>query len=76
MIIESVKKAEESSEIVFRLYETSNQRGNVELTFAQPIKGIWETNMLEKEKQPLKHKKNMVTFDIKPHEIKTFMVKF
>ena len=76
VIIESVKKAEDGNEIVFRLYETCNQRGEVEITFAHPIKGIWESNMLEKDKKPVKHKKNVAIYNIKPYEIKTLMVKF
>jgi len=75
VIIESVKKAEDSDEIVVRLYETSNQRGDVQISFAGAIKGVWESNMLEKEKQPLKHEKHVVTIDIRPYEIKTLMVK-
>jgi len=34
-----------------------------------------ESNMLEKDKQPLKHEKHTLTIDITPYEIKTLMVK-
>jgi alpha-mannosidase len=76
VIIESVKKAEDSDDIVVRLYESSAQRGDVQIIFSGVIKAVWESNMLEKEKQPLKHEKHTVTFPVKPYEIKTLMVKF
>jgi alpha-mannosidase len=76
VIIESVKKAEDTDEIVLRLYENANRRGEIELTFAHPLKGIWECNMLEKDRQVLKFKSNQVIVNVLPYEIKTLLVKF
>ena len=76
VIIETVKRAEDSDVLVVRLYETANRRGSFELKFAFPIVSAVETNLLEEETGPVEIGGNGQSIQgfIKPFEIKTFLV--
>ncbi len=76
VIVETVKKSEDSESVVIRAYEMYNQRGTVQFTFAHPLKNIWECNMLEKDKKRIDFTGNRVTVNFKPYEIKTLMIEF
>jgi len=79
VVIDTIKKAEDSDDIIVRLYEAYGQRGNVNLTFiSQPLK-VSECNLMEEEcsNQALsKTDKKGISLYIKPYEIRTFKVKF
>jgi len=75
VIIEVVKKAEDSDDIIIRLYECYNRRSSVHLTFGAGITHVWECDMMEKNLQELEHGSHSFNFDIKPYEIKTFKLK-
>src|SRR5260221_194460 len=53
VIIETVKGAEDGRGIVVRLYETMRFRSDVALVSSFPIAKAWETNLMEKDEQPL-----------------------
>lgn len=72
VIIEVVKKAEDSEDIIIRLYECYNRRTTVCLTFGAKISGVWECNLMESNLHELEHRGNSFEFNIKPFEIKTF----
>jgi len=73
--IEAVKKAEDSREVIIRVYECFNQRGNATLTMAKSIKAAYECDLMENAENELEADGNMLSFKIKPFEIKTFMIK-
>lgn len=75
VIIEVVKNAEDSDDIIIRLYECYNRRSSVNLTVGTNICGIWECDLMENNMHELEHGKNSFNFNIKPFEIKTFKLK-
>ena len=76
VIIETVKKAEDGKGIVVRIYEAFNQLGEVELEFGCQLKNVIECNLLEEPETSVDFIGNKFRFDIKPFEIKTFIIKF
>lgn len=76
VIIDTIKKAEDSNDIIVRLYEAYGQRGNVTLTFMSQPQNVWECNLMEGEDHSLDVEENKVSIYIRPFEIRTFKVKF
>ena len=74
VIIEVVKKAEDSNALIIRLYEYFGARGTVDLSFGFKVKEVYETDMLENKKRKLNLIGSKVSFLIKPYEIKTFLL--
>ncbi len=75
VVIDTVKKAEDSDDIVVRMYECYNRRSNVEVTFFMELSEVIECNLMEKPLTTVPVQGNTFTFEIKPYEIKTFMLK-
>lgn len=76
VILETIKKAEDSQDLILRLYECYNQRGKVKVELWKEPQNIFECNLLEEEKKEVKFSGNEFNFYTTPYEIKTFMVKF
>jgi alpha-mannosidase len=76
VIIEVVKKAEDTDHTIIRMYECYNRRTKATLTFFKDLKEARECNLMEKDTEDINIDGNSITFDIKPYEIKTFKVKF
>lgn len=75
VIIEAVKKAEDSDDIIIRLYECYNRRTTVRLTFGSKILDAWECDLMENNQLRLEHNGNSLEFVIKPYEIKTIKLR-
>ncbi|HHY83654.1 MAG TPA: alpha-mannosidase [Clostridiales bacterium] len=75
VIIDTVKKAEDSDHIVVRMYEFCNRRTKAEFTFFRELESVTECNLMEKPLNDVPVQGNSFTFNIKPYEIKTFMLK-
>lgn len=75
VIVEVVKKAEDSSHIIVRLYECFNRRANVNLTFFKNLLEVTECDLMENDIEDLPVNGNTFEFTIKPFEIKTFKLK-
>ncbi len=77
VIIETIKKAEDSDALVIRLYEAHGGRGKTRLHFNYTVKQIEECNLME---EPIGKcaldKHNNLIFEIKPFEIRSFLVSF
>jgi len=71
VVIETVKRSEDGSSIVVRLYECRRSRGRVTLKAGFPVTGAWRTDLLEKGIEQLKAGPDEVEFEIKPYEIMT-----
>lgn len=74
LIVESVKKAEDSNRIIVRLYECHNTRGIGSLTSAHKIKRAWICNLEETPEQELDVADNEVEIRYRPFEIITLML--
>lgn len=76
IIIESIKKAENSDDLIFRLYETERRKTRVQVDFWYPVQSVVETNLLE---EPLKKPENVeygqMHLEFEPFEIKTLKVR-
>lgn len=72
VLIEVVKKAEDSNDIIIRLYECYNRRSLVNLAFSGKIYDVWECDLMENNLQKIEHEEESFAFNIKPFEIKTF----
>lgn len=75
VIIEVVKKAEDSDELIVRMYEFHNKRSNVKLQLFSDIEKVTECNLMEKDIIDMDFKGNEIEFQIKPFEIKSFKIK-
>ncbi|MHB1484900.1 MAG: alpha-mannosidase [Saccharofermentanales bacterium] len=82
VIVEVVKKAQDSSSWIIRIYECYNRRTKVRLTFAKKIQYIAECDLLENDFEEMcvvsKGDQSDLAADIiiMPYEIRTFKVRF
>ena len=74
VIIEAVKKAEDSDDIVLRLYESEHRGTRVQLHFNIPVRSVTETNLMEQDTLPLDLQEDRIALDFRPFEIKTLRV--
>lgn len=75
VIVETVKKAEDSDDIVVRLYECHNVRGRAWLGFARPFSKAMLCDLEENEIAELELDDHMAIFEYKPFEIITIKLK-
>jgi alpha-mannosidase len=75
VIIEVVKKAEDSDDLVVRLYECHNKRSRVNMTVFDELNSVIECNLMERDVQPVEFDKDNFSFEINPYEIKTFKLR-
>lgn len=75
VIIEAVKKAEDSNDIIIRLYECYNRRSDVCLTFAKDIEAAYVCDMLENNIEEAVSEGSSVYLKIRPYEIITLKIK-
>ena len=71
VVIETVKRAEDGTGTIVRLYESQRQRGPVTLQAGFDLAKVERTNLLEAPRHAMSVEDNRVTFDIKPFEIVT-----
>ena len=72
VIIDTVKKAEDSNDLIVRVYEAQGQRGEITLDFAMPLTKVTECNLMEVDEANVDVLGNRFSFYIKPYEIRTF----
>jgi alpha-mannosidase len=71
LVIETVKKAEDSNAIILRLYECHNSRGRAELSSARAFRSASLCDLEENEIADLEIADDVVSFDYRPFEIIT-----
>lgn len=76
IIIEVVKKAEDSEDIIIRLYECYNRRTVSKITFSKELTQVFECDLMENNIEQIKYSASSFNFEIKPYEIKTFKINF
>ena len=75
IIIESIKKAEQSDAAVIRLYAPLNKREKVCLVVPETVTEAYECNLLEDNKNRLTVRNNKLNLEFRPFEIKTLLLK-
>jgi alpha-mannosidase len=76
VIIETIKKAEDSDCFIIRAYECFNSRVRANISFCSELLKVHECSLLEEDISEIEFSGNHFSFDIAPYEIKTFKVKF
>jgi alpha-mannosidase len=78
VVVETVKRAEDSAGLVVRLYECANRRGPFSLKFPFPVRSAAGVNLLEEEQAAVQIDGDGQTIQgfIRPFEIKTFLINF
>lgn len=76
IVIESVKKAEDSNAIIVRAYEAHNARGVAEVFCARPLEKVTLCDMLENDIETVQVSDGAFRFPYKPFEILTFKLEF
>jgi alpha-mannosidase len=75
IVVETVKKAEDSGDIIVRMYECHNCRGTAVIACARSIKGAFLCDLEENEIAELEVNDDVVSFEYKPFEILTLKLK-
>ncbi|MHC1785606.1 MAG: alpha-mannosidase [Christensenellales bacterium] len=76
VVIEAVKRAEDSEATIVRVYEAFGRRTNARLSFSLPITDAVGCSLMEEETYPLTHDEHSIIFQLKPFQIKSFRVSF
>jgi len=74
LVIEAVKKAEDSNNIIVRIYECYEDTKDVEISFGFDVKSASLVNLLEEVKEKLEVKNNTVTVKTAPYKIITLLL--
>jgi alpha-mannosidase len=75
IIIETMKQAENGKDLIVRAYESHWRPATATLVFGLPVKGAWETDLLEDPRAAARVKGQNIHCHYRPFEIKTFRVK-
>ncbi len=76
VVIETVKKAEDSDAIIIRAYETWNKKTACCFTFADAPKAACECNLMEEDEGAIAVNGNEISLKFRPFEIKTIKLQF
>jgi len=74
IVIETVKRAEDSAKHIVRVYECHNTRGIANIAAAMPIKRAWLCDLNEHRQEACEVQDGMLTFPYRPFEILTFLL--
>lgn len=76
VILETIKKAEDSDALILRLYETWNCASDCTLRFGRPVRSAAQCDMLEENDVPLTATGHELRLHFRPFEIKTLKIGF
>jgi alpha-mannosidase len=71
LVLDTIKRAEDSGDLVLRLYEAHGARGVARLRVAAPYSSARRANVLEDDGEPLAIGEGAVLIPYRPHEIIT-----
>lgn len=74
IMVETVKKAEDSDSLIVRLYEYKNRRTKAKCTFYKDIASAAECNLMEIGDEAVPIENDSISFTMNPYEIKTFKI--
>jgi alpha-mannosidase len=75
VVLDTVKKHEDSKALILRMYEAHGQRGEVVLTLPGTPQTVTECDLMEEGDLPVRFTGNTVRFRVKPYEIRTFKIR-
>ena len=75
VVVDTVKKAEDSDELILRVYEAHGGIVTASLTFATPIEHAAEVNLLEETIGTVEHSDAMLKLKLMPYQIRSFRIK-
>jgi alpha-mannosidase len=75
VVVEAVKLAEDSNDVVVRLYESEGRGAKVLLVAGFPIRDARVSNMLEEPSGPLEMNDVGITLEFRPFEIRTVILR-
>ncbi|MFQ6095891.1 MAG: alpha-mannosidase, partial [Candidatus Bathyarchaeia archaeon] len=75
VVVSCVKKAEDSNDIVVRMYDATGEGAEAELILGFKAEEAAEVNLMEKEIGQLKMENGTINVSLKPFEIKTIIIK-
>ena len=71
----SLKKAEDSDDIIIRVIETEGKNNILDARFGWEIQKMYQTNLIEEEDKPIPVKGKSVKMDIGKNAIETLKLK-
>lgn len=74
VILDAVKKAEDTNAFILRVYEAYGQRGDVMITLGKAPRKVFECDLMEENDTAVSVTGNSFTFYVKPYEIRTFKI--
>jgi alpha-mannosidase len=74
LVLDTVKRAEDSDALVLRLYEAHGARGVARIQVAVPFTRAARANLLEDEETDLEAAGGAIELDYRPHQILTVLV--
>ncbi|RKY12209.1 MAG: alpha-mannosidase [Planctomycetota bacterium] len=75
VIVEAVKKAEDSEDIIVRLYECHSTKVKLKISFGFDVKSAVLVDLMERNLSNLRVKNNSVTVELNPFEIYTIKLR-
>jgi len=76
VIVDTIKRAEDSDALIVRVYEAYGQRGKATLTFNRRPKKVTECDLMEENDTTAMIRGTTVHFCVTPYEIRSFKVLF
>jgi alpha-mannosidase len=74
LVLDTIKRAEDSEAIVLRLYEAHGGRGQARLSLARPVAAAHRATLLEDAGAALEVEGSAVVLPYRPHEVMTVLV--
>jgi len=74
VVVEAVKKAEDSDDVIVRLYEAEHKTARARVRFSFPVRAAAEVDLMEEAPSPLTVEENGVSLELRPFEIRTIRV--
>jgi alpha-mannosidase len=75
VVLDTVKKAEDSGDLIVRLYESHGAHQTATLTVSQPLEKAIKVDLLETEEKPLRTAKNKIKLSLRPFELLTIKLR-
>jgi len=74
VVIDTVKKAEDSNDLILRLYESHGAHQSAHLKTALPLQKISRVDLLEDNAQPMRANASGVKLKLRPFEVLTLKI--
>jgi alpha-mannosidase len=71
VVLDTVKKAEDSGDLIVRLYESHGAHQTATLAVSHPLEKAIQVDLLEAEEKPLRTAKNKIKLSLRPFEVLT-----